>query len=146
MNLIVKNFKDLSPNELYEILKLRIQVFVFDQESSYMDLDDNDQAAIHLYLEDQGEIIAYSRVLDVGVKHQSYASIGRVLAKYQKRGYGERIVKEAIRVCKESLDPPGIFIDAQAYTQGFYERFGFQKTSDTYLLDGIPHYQMILEF
>lgn len=144
MELVVKHFKELSLEELYEILKVRAEVFVVEQTCIYQDLDEKDKGAYHLFLKDDKGIKAYLRVLDKGVSYED-ASIGRVLTVDRGCGLGEKIVTEGIKVAREKFQAGRIRISAQLYAKGFYEKAGFKQVSDEYLEDGIAHIAMVLE-
>lgn len=143
MDIKIKRFEDLTTSELYEILRCRAEVFVVEQNCDYQDLDMLDMASTHLYIEAEGKIMAYLRVIDPGVKY-SAASIGRVLTMKEFRGQGltRLLMSEAIRIGKSLCDT--IEIEAQAYLTEFYNSLGFRRTSDVFMLDGIPHVNMML--
>lgn len=144
MNVYAKRFEELSTDELYEIIKVRIKVFSLEQNCIYQDLDDKDKKAYHVYITENNEIKAYLRILDRGVSF-SDISIGRVLTTERGKGLGNKILEAGIKVAKRKMGAEKIVIEVQAYAQGYYEKFGFKKTSDEFLEDGIPHIQMILE-
>ena len=143
MNLFVKRFKDLSIEELYEILKVRVEVFVVEQNCPYQEVDDKDKQSYHIYLKDHTGIKAYLRVIDKGVAYEE-TSIGRVLTIDRGRGLGNQILSEGIKVAKEKMNADKIKIEAQSYAREFYEKFGFKQISDEFIEDGIPHVEMIL--
>ena len=143
MELKVKRFDELSLDELYKILKLRVDVFVVEQQCPYGEIDGNDQEAIHVWYEDEERIIAYLRVMDKGVESE-YTSIGRVIAMERRKGYGTGILKEGIEVARTYFKADSIYLEAQVYAKGLYEKCGFQAISDELVLDGIPHVRMIL--
>lgn len=143
MEVIVKRFKELSLEELYQIIKVRIDVFSLEQNCLYQDLDDKDQYAYHVYIKENNNIKAYLRILDKGVSFDEIA-IGRVLTTERGAGYGNIILKEGIRVVKDIIKSEKIIIEAQSYAKGYYEKFGFKQVSDEFLEDGIPHIKMIL--
>jgi ElaA protein len=144
MVLRVKHFYELTRDELYAILKLRVSVFVVEQKCPYQEADNLDQDAIHVWLEDGDGIEAYLRILDRGVENE-HVAIGRVIAVKRRCGLGSRILEEGIRAAKELLDADKIYVEAQSYAREFYEKQGFRQVSDEFLLDGIPHVRMILE-
>lgn len=143
MELTIKHFDDLTLSELYDIIKLRISVFVVEQSCVYQELDDMDKNAYHLFLSDGGEIQAYLRVLPDSVWGE--VSIGRVISVKRRRGLGGKILSEGIRIAKEKFGAKKIVIGAQAYAQSFYEQAGFVKDSYEYIEDGIKHIKMTLE-
>lgn len=136
-----KRFSNLDANELYEILKLRFDVFVLEQECLYQEIDNLDQEAIHVYIKDGEEIVAYLRVLDRGIESEDVA-IGRVIAKNRRQGLGTLVLKEGIKAAKEFFDAHAIYLEAQSYAKEFYENLEFEQISDEFLLDGIAHIKM----
>ena len=144
VNLCVKHFSELTTEELYAILRLRVSVFVVEQNCPYMELDNLDQDAVHVWLQDENGLQAYLRVLDRGVEGE-YVAIGRVIAVERRRGLGSRILKEGIKAAKDVFGADKIYVEAQTYVKGLYEKQGFQPVSAEFLLDGIPHVRMILE-
>ena len=144
MNTVIKRFEDLTTEELYAILRLRVSVFVVEQNCVYLELDNHDQNAIHVWLEDEKGIEAYLRILDRGVESE-HVAIGRVIAVKRRCGLGSRILSEGIRAARELLGADQIYLEAQTYAKGLYEKQGFRQISDEFLLDGIPHVKMLLE-
>ena len=144
MELCVKMFGQLSAEELYELLKLRVSVFVVEQNCPYMELDDRDQQAVHIWLRDEEGIQAYLRIMDRGLSGEE-VSIGRVIAVKRRCGLGTRILSEGIRLAKEIFKAERITLEAQTYAKGLYEKQGFRVVSDEFLEDGIPHVKMLLE-
>ena len=143
MILYRKRFAELTTEELYRILQLRVAVFVVEQNCPYMELDDFDQDAIHVWLENEEGIRAYLRVMDRGVE-SPYVSIGRVIAVKRRCGLGSSILTEGIRAAKEYFHADAIYLEAQVYARDFYEKQGFRQISEEYFLDGIPHIKMLL--
>ena len=144
MELCVKRFSELTKEELYAILKLRVSVFVVEQSCPYMELDDRDQAAIHVFLREKGEIQAYLRVMDRGVSSEQ-VSIGRVIAVKRRCGLGTEVLRAGIRTAAEEFKADSIYLEAQTYARSLYEKQGFRQISEEFLEDGIPHIQMLLE-
>ena len=144
LNYHVKKFTQLTTVELYEILKIRAEVFVVEQNCPYQDVDSRDKEAYHLYLEDNNKIIAYLRVLLRGVSYEEI-SIGRVLTieSYRKKGLSRDLMNRAISFISDSLGEEKIRISAQVYLQDFYKGLGFQIVSDIYLEDDIEHIEML---
>jgi ElaA protein len=141
MECIVKTFHQLTVDELYEILKLRVDVFVAEQKCAYREIDGLDREAVHVYLKDDEGIQAYVRVLKAGAKFET-AGLSRIIAKKRGTGLGARIVNEGIEVAKEFFAADTISLDAQAYAIGFYEKLGFVPTSEEFLEAGIPRVRM----
>ena len=145
MQTVVKNFDELTNYELYEILKLRSEIFVVEQNCVYLDLDGVDLNAYHVYLKDGDEIVAYLRVIDKGLRLEE-VSLGRVISKYRRKGIGTKIMLEGIKVAKEKFNAKKIKIGAQAYAVPFYESVGFKVLPNgEYMEDGIPHVYMLFE-
>ena len=140
MELIVKEFSELSTDELYDILQLRSSVFVVEQKCAYQDLDDKDRDSIHVWMYDRG-IRAYLRISDI---EDDSVHIGRVIATDRRIGLGSSIVSEGIRIAREDLGADVIKVEAQTYAEGLYLKHGFIRKSEEYLLDGIPHVRMEL--
>lgn len=144
MQLYVKRFQELTTDELYAILKLRVDVFVVEQRCPYPELDDLDRAALHVWLEDEAGIEAYVRVLDKGVKSLN-AALGRVIAVRRRVGLGTKIVQAGIDAAREVFGADAVYIEAQTYARSLYEKLGFRQSSEEFLEDGIPHIKMLLE-
>lgn len=144
MELIIKHFKELTTQELFEIYKCRVSVFIVEQNCPYQEIDDADTVAYHIYLKDEEGIQAYARALPPGTTFKE-ASIGRVISLKRRCGLGTRIVKEAINVVKEKYNVNEIKIEAQVYARKLYENVGFVQTSKPFLEDGIPHIEMTLK-
>lgn len=136
-----KTFQELSIDELYELLRVRADVFVVEQNCPYQDLDGDDQTAIHLWLTVGEKTVALARVCPKGT-HMEEISIGRVITTERGKGYGKQIMLAAIDAAKESLGATLIDIEAQEYARVFYEKVGFVQSSDVFILDGIPHIKM----
>ncbi len=139
----IKRFETLSVKELYDLLQLRSEVFVVEQNCVYQDIDGKDEKALHLIGEDHGQIVAYARVF----KPKDYfieSSIGRVVVKqsYREKKLGHVLIREAIQVIETHFNEDKITISAQLYLKNFYESHGFMQTSETYLEDDIPHIEM----
>ena len=144
MERVVKKFKELSLEELYEVLKLRAEVFVVEQNCPYQDLDGVDKEAYHVYLKEDGRIVAYLRVVDKG-KRLDEVSIGRVISLKRRCGLGSELMKLGLAVAREKFGATAVKVGAQVQARAFYERCGFQQISEEYLEDGIPHIYMIYE-
>ena len=136
-----KLFSELTTDELYELLRIRSEVFVVEQNCVYQDMDGDDQASVHLWLTDQDRVVALCRVCPAGT-HMKEVSIGRVITTERGKGYGKRIMLAGIEAAKEHFGATTIEIEAQEYAKGFYEQVGFRQSSDPFILDGIPHIKM----
>lgn len=143
MIFILKKFQELSIQELYQLLQLRSEVFVVEQNCVYQDIDGKDEKALHLLGIFENDIVAYVRIFKPGDYFEE-ASIGRVVVKqkYRDRKWGYDLMHEAIAATKSELNETNITISAQLYLQKFYENLGFVKTSEVYLEDDIEHVQM----
>ncbi len=140
MEMNIKKFDELTLDELYEILKVRVNVFVVEQNCPYSELDDIDKDAYHIYIKDGDEITAYLRVFK-----DNDVRIGRVLSTRRRQGLGTKVLQEGIKVAKEKLGAEKIVIEAQVYAKEMYEKAGFVQVSDVFLEDGIEHIKMELE-
>jgi len=138
-------YNELTKEKLYQIIRLRLEVFVIEQNCVYQDLDNKDQKAIHLVGEEKGKTIAYTRLFKRGDYFEN-ASIGRVIVKKEnrKKGHGKKIMLKSIEVLKKEHKEKRIEISAQKYLTSFYADLGFKKEGEDYLEDNIPHIKMIL--
>jgi ElaA protein len=140
----LKKFHELSALEIYEILKLRSEVFVVEQNCVFLDMDDKDQMAHHLQGRINGQLAAVVRILPPGLAYDE-PSIGRVVSSplFRRKGVGIELMKKAIEQTISLYGEVAIKIGAQLYLKKFYESFGFIQCSETYLEDDIPHIKMI---
>ena len=139
----IKVFSELGPSELYELLRLRSAVFVVEQNCVYQDLDGLDQAAAHIFIPNaDGSCAACARVCEKA-DEPGTMQIGRVVSKERGKGLGMAVLRAAIGECRR-LGAREVYIEAQQYAIGFYEKAGIAVTSETFLEDGIPHVQMRL--
>lgn len=138
-----KWFSELTTQELYELLRIRSDVFVVEQNCVYQDLDYDDQPAMHLWLTEDDKIVALCRVCPAGT-HMEEVSTGRVITTVRGKGYGKQIMLAGIDAAKEHFGAKRIDLEAQEYAKGFYEQVGFQQSSEPFMLDGIPHIKMSL--
>ena len=136
-----KSFSELTTDELYELLRIRSEVFVVEQNCVYQDLDYDDQKSVHIWLTVDGKVMALCRVCPAGT-HMEEISIGRVITVERGKGYGKRIMLEGIQAAQERFGAKRIDIEAQEYARGFYEQVGFRQSSEPFILDGIPHIRM----
>lgn len=141
-----KPFEKLTNDELYALLKLRVDVFVVEQDCPYPELDNYDQQAIHYFLKINEEFAAYVRILPSNSKYEE-VSIGRVLVlkKFRRQGYAQQIMQKAIDYVMNEWKETRIRVQGQEYLKDFYSGFGFEQVSESYLEDGIPHIDMIWE-
>ncbi len=140
-----KKFDDLSPVELYAIMRLRIEVFIVEQNCPFQDADNKDLKAVHLMGWYNNELVAYTRLFDKAASYAE-ASIGRVVTSHIARGsgIGKQLMQKSISLLYTLYGSQPIRIGAQLYLKGFYESLGFQQTSDIYLEDNIEHIEMLL--
>ncbi len=141
-------FNELSVYELYEIMALRQQVFIIEQNCPYLDADSKDLKAMHLMGRDtEGALVAYTRLLPTGVSYPDYASIGRVVSSHKVRGkgIGKELMQESIKWMHTFFPNEPVKIGAQTYLLAFYTSLGFVSTGEDYLEDNIPHTVMILD-
>lgn len=145
----VKTFQQLTVDELFEVLQLRVAVFVVEQRCPYPELDQFDRHAETRHVsgrDERGQLIAYARILPPGMNYPE-VRIGRIAVKAEARGkgVGRELLRMALSVTQECWPGSAIRISAQEYLQGFYARYGFTRVSDGYLEDGIPHVEMVKE-
>jgi ElaA protein len=140
-----QHYSELNKDTLYQILALRSEVFVLEQQCIYTDADFKDQQSWHLCGWKNGKLQAYARVIPPGISYPE-ASIGRVLtaASARKSGLGKWLMQIAIQQCRQQFPEHPIKIGAQLYLLEFYRNLGFQPIGETYLEDGIPHIIMLL--
>jgi ElaA protein len=147
INWIWARLDDLSPRDVYDLLALRNEVFGLEQNCIYQDADGMDTSAWHLLGRDaSGTLAAYLRVVDAGAKFAEI-SIGRVITKANHRGtgLGKTLMREGIQRCAHVLGNQAIRISAQVHLEAFYSTFGFVRTSENYLEDGIAHVEMLYQ-
>jgi len=140
----IKTFNELTTSELYQILRLRSEVFVVEQDCVYQDIDDKDQQANHLFITIKNKVAAYTRLFAPGLYFDT-ASIGRVVVslEYRKDGLGHQVMDASIKAVQQKFNTSKISISAQTYLKKFYESHGFIQKGNKYLEDGIPHIKMV---
>ena len=140
----IKNFNQLETQELYEVLQLRSEIFVVEQDCVYQDIDGKDEQATHLMGRKKDKLVGYTRIFGPGQLFKE-ASIGRVMVKKGERthGYGKEIMEASIEFIRNSFGDVPIRISAQTYLFKFYTSLGFVARGSEYLEDGIPHIEMI---
>lgn len=144
LNIKIKAFNELKLQELYDLLQLRSEIFVVEQDCVYQDLDGKDDIAIHVLGFKDNKLIAYTRIF----KTKDYfeeASIGRVVVSMKERHnkYGYDIMRASIEYIEQKLNQKIIRISAQTYLKSFYNNLGFYEIGEGYLEDGIPHISML---
>lgn len=145
MELVIKRYEELTADEMYEILRARINIFVVEQNCPYPEADGKDKKSCHIFYRNEDGVQAYIRVVDKGVSYPDEVSIGRVITVARGTGLGYKIMCEGIKYVREVLHEDRIRISAQLYAKGFYEKCGFRQVSEQYLEDDIPHIQMLYE-
>jgi len=144
LTFVTKTFDELSKTELYDLLHLRAEVFVVEQNCPYQDIDGKDPKALHLLGFSANILVAYARLF----KPKDYfenASIGRVIIKetFRDKKLGYQLMDQAIAEIENHFKEKTIEISAQEHLKNFYETVGFQQTSESYLEDDIPHIRML---
>ena len=144
VNFTVKTFQELSSTEIYEMLQLRCEVFVVEQDCVYQDVDNKDQKAFHVLGYKDEVLVAYSRIFDKG-DYFDLPSIGRIVVKEEERKfkYGHELVATSIDFVLKNFQEKDILISAQTYLTKFYNSHGFKQQGEEYLEDGIPHIKML---
>lgn len=144
MKVLVRTFNELSNAELYEIMRLRQNVFVVEQGCSYTDMDGRDVTASHVLLDGNDGLAGCCRVLPP-IENGEPAEIGRfvVSAPYRRKGFGHRMMEDAVRTCKELYPTLAIRIRAQSHLAAFYGKHGFCPVGAEYMSEGIPHTDLI---
>ncbi len=138
------SFQELSTEELYQILRLRSEVFVVEQQCLWLDCDNKDQESYHLMGWQENDLLAYTRLLPAGLSYNEM-SIGRVATSPKSRGtgIGKVLMQKSLEEIEKVFGKEPIKIGAQLYLQKFYENFGFTQTSEIYIEDGIDHIEML---
>ncbi len=140
-------FEQLAPMEMADMLALRQQVFVVEQNCPYLDIDGKDPMAMHLLGWDSDKLIATLRVFESYPDYDNNVSIGRICTAHSVRGtgIGKELVTKALEYIEKNYPSKKIQIGAQDYLKSFYKDFGFKQISDLYLEDDIPHILMLKE-
>lgn len=141
-----RNLENINPLDLYNILKLRQDIFIIEQDCLYEDMDDVDPVCEHLFLKKYKRVITYARIVPAG-KKMKHPSIGRIIVhkEYRGKGYGREIIRKALGILSQRKTE-AVMIEAQSHLQTFYESLGFEKISDPYPVDGISHIKMNFQF
>jgi len=142
------SFQELSLEELYQVMVLRQEVFVVEQDCPYLDADGKDQVSWHMMgFDNQSNLIAYTRLIPIGISYKKYMSIGRVVSAQSARsiGAGRKIMQSSIDWMHKKFGQKPIKISAQTYLLRFYTSLGFNPVGEEYLEDNIPHIAMLLE-
>jgi len=140
----LSSFKELNTTQLYEILRLRSEVFVVEQDCVYQDMDGLDLNSLHLCEWQGGKLLAYTRLLAPKVDFDDASAIGRIITcpSVRRKGHGRPIIQESISTCERLWPSFPIKLHAQTYLLGLYGEFGFKPYGEEFLEDGLPHYFM----
>ena len=139
-----KHYDELTRDEVYELLRLRCEVFIVEQDCVYLDVDGEDRTAWHLLARDgQGKLCACLRALPR--RGEEPMHFGRIVVHpaFRGQGLGKELVRRGLRYAQETLGEPAVCIMAQAHLRGFYEELGFCATSEPYDSTGILHIDMV---
>ena len=141
----IKPYNDLSKDKFFDILKLRIEVFVVEQCCYYQELEDEDKEAFHVSIYNDGIIVAVGRIIPN--LHNKEVKIGRIAVKmeYRKKGLAYKMMKDIMNFISKKYKNFSVLISAQTYLIEFYQSFGFKEIGNTYLEDGIEHINMVLK-
>ena len=142
----IKKFNELTIDELYSIMRLRVKTFVVEQNRIYQELDNQDQSALHLFnLDENGEIVAYARIFLVD--NNQKVSFGRVVTsdKVRGQGFGGKLLDQIMEAIQKFFPNKEIVIEAQVQVQDFYKRVGFKSVGEPFIYNLTPHVKMIHE-
>lgn len=142
---IWSSFDGFNVNQLYEVLKLRQEIFIVEQQVPYPDIDDKDRLCMHLMGQVDNEIVAYMRLVPLHLFERGYFSLGRVVVKQSMRGtgLGRALVARGLEYLDTMRNGHPIKISSQLYLKDFYASFGFSMQGEPYIEDLIPHIAMI---
>ncbi len=143
MNLIAKEFSELSTKELYEILKARAEIFIMEQNIRYQDMDNIDYESLHCFFMEDNKVVAYLRAFYKD-SSRTVVKIGRVLTLEHGKGIGKDLMRQSLEAIKTKMKCKKICMNAQKHAVCFYEKFGFVTTSDDFLEEGVVHVVMEL--
>ena len=141
----IKRYNDLSKDQFFDILKLRIEIFVVEQCCYYQELDNEDKKAFHVSIYNDGIIVAVGRIIPN--LHNKEVKIGRIAVKmeHRKKGLAYKMMKVIINFISKKYKNFSVLLSAQTYLIEFYQSFGFKEIGNTYLEDGIEHINMVLK-
>ena len=141
----IKPYNDLSKDQFFDILKLRIEIFVVEQCCYYQELDNEDKEAFHVSIYNDGIIVAVGRIIPN--LHNKEVKIGRIAVKmeYRKKGLAYKMMKDIMNFLSNDYKNFSVLLSAQTYLIEFYRSFGFKEVGDNYLEDGIEHINMVLK-
>ena len=141
----VKHFNDLSLSEFHDLIALRIQIFVIEQDCPYQEVDGKDKIAFHLFFKNEkDEMIATTRILPQGISYEEVA-IGRVVVHEDHRGtgLGNQLMADSMSFVEKQFGKVSVRLSAQKHLENYYGKHGFKSTGKEYLEDGIPHIEML---
>lgn len=144
MEFKIKKFSQLTAEEIYEILKVRAQIFVVEQKILYNDMDDTDYVSLHCFIKDNSKVIAYLRAFEEKDDKKAL-HIGRVLTLCHGTGFGRMLMEAFLENIRTGSEYKKLRLNSQKHAVGFYEKFGFKTVSDEFLIENIPHFTMELE-
>ena len=141
----IKPYNDLSKDQFFDILKLRIEIFVVEQCCYYQELDNEDKEAFHVSIYNDGIIVAVGRIIPN--LHNKEVKIGRIAVKmeHRKKGLAYKMMKDIMNFISKKYKNFSVLLSAQTYLIEFYQSFGFKEIGYTYLEDGIEHINMVLK-
>ncbi len=145
MEFMAKPFDELTLSQLYEILRSRSQIFMLEQNILCQDMDRVDYDSYHLFLENEGEVIAYLRAFYLKNEPDTVC-IGRVLSLHHRQGFGSELMKQSLDFIKQNMVCSRVQLHSQQHAVGFYEKFGFVATSKPFLEEGVWHVKMELTY
>lgn len=141
MQFLAKEFNDLTTNELYEILRLRSQIFIVEQKMNCLDMDGVDYNALHCFLLEDENIVAYLRAYKT---ENNSVKIGRVLSATHGIGLGKELMQKSISEIKNHFNREKIELHSQMSAVGFYEKLGFKQIGEKFLEENVWHVSMEL--
>ena len=141
----IKRYNDLSKDQFFDILKLRIEIFVVEQCCYYQELENEDKEAFHVSIYNDGIIVAVGRIIPN--LHNKEVKIGRIAVKmeHRKKGLAYKMMKDIMNFISKKYKNFSVLLSAQTYLIEFYQSFGFKEIGNTYLEDGIEHINMVLK-
>jgi len=145
INFQSKSYEELLTDELYDILTLRQEVFIVEQDCPYLDNDGLDKSSLHIIGTQNEKVVAYARILPKSIQYKDYTAIGRVVTSKSIRGQkiGQKLFDYALKTCLDLYPEYQIKLSSQVYIKKFYADFGFEEIGDAYLEDDIPHIAMV---
>ncbi|PPE04481.1 acyltransferase [Entomoplasma ellychniae] len=141
----IKTYNELTPKEIWDIFKLRTEVFNVEQQFIISDIDENDLISHHLtFRNEDDELIAYLRIY----LENGHSTLGRIVVplKFRSNNYGKMLVQAGIDACLEKYPDLELEIHARDYLKRFYESLGFVSTSEPHMFDGAPHRFMKMDY